>query len=188
MGHRQSLPLKSLVVDQCQSERGFTLVELLCVIVVLGIVASVAVPRIIDLRSDANKATIEGLAGAIRSADGIFASYSLVKGSNKKPYAVWPDGARTSPKTISLRCGHLSATMEGVGRALQGTAENMTGVDGSNYVFAQNSALEFVFEWNQVRWRMKTAPDPNRCSVVYEHYPDTCDGTEPYIEVTTSGC
>ncbi len=54
-----------------QTQRGFTLIELVMVIVILGVLAAVALPKFVDLKGDAQLASTQGVAGALASASAI---------------------------------------------------------------------------------------------------------------------
>jgi len=57
--------------DMKQVQRGFTLIELVMVIVILGVLAAVAIPKFVDLKSDAQVAALQGVVGGINSASAV---------------------------------------------------------------------------------------------------------------------
>ena len=68
-----------------KSESGFTLIELVIVIVILGILAAVALPKYEDMREQARVATIKGQLGTIRSAIAIQYARNALNGQANFP-------------------------------------------------------------------------------------------------------
>ena len=63
---------------------GFTLIELIVVIVILGILAVSAAPRFINLQSDARAATLNAMMGAVKSANSLILGKAVLHGANTK--------------------------------------------------------------------------------------------------------
>ena len=64
------------------NQKGFTLIELVVVIVILGILAVTAAPKFIDLTSDAKASTVQAVQGALNSAADLAHAKALVEGHN----------------------------------------------------------------------------------------------------------
>ena len=67
--------------------KGFTIIELIMVIVILGIIATVAVPRFIDLRTEANANACRASGGSIATAVAIYYASTAFHGTPAFPAA-----------------------------------------------------------------------------------------------------
>jgi MSHA pilin protein MshA len=115
------------------NQKGFTLIELVIVIVILGILAVTAAPKFLNIQGDARGATVAGMEGALKGGISIIYSKALIQ--NK----LSADSALTDP-AVDVKFGYPDATLTALQEVLDTTlavaasADPATGVEWEVFV------------------------------------------------------
>ena len=154
-----------------KKQQGFTLIELVVVIVILGLLAATGLPKYIDVTSDAREASVQGVAGGLRAAAALGQAQYVVNGNK----------AATS---ISMGASNVTVLDENGFAGLGGRPDgNTTGIqaampDPEGFTITGAGA-----QTNSVTYQ-PTSGGSATCQVVYD--PD--DTTGDPVTATVSGC
>ena len=127
-----------------RKQDGFTLVELVVVIAVLGILAATALPRFINVTGQANLATAKGIAAAVRSATTLVHAAYVANGSSSTSVTV--DGGTVTVNSS----GWPTNEAGGINAALQSVSGFTVTHSGTTTTFALNSKSTCSFTYSSV--------------------------------------
>ncbi len=155
--------LNNLALNSGKKQQGFTLIELVVVIVILGILAVTAAPKFIDLTSDAKASVVEAVRGSINSAADMAHAKALVAGQTASTGSVSVAGG-----TITLKFGWPD---EDSMAALLELDDDIAEVSGTAGTFTHVDATTEA-----------------SCVAVYEDNGVTSAEIRPSITSTVTGC
>lgn len=103
-------------MKRLNKQQGFTMIELIVVIVILGILAVTAAPKFISMTTDANKSVITGLKGSMASAMQIVYAKSAIEGEETK-------AGQVISTLVTTEFGYPEASLAGILAAMDVVAK-----------------------------------------------------------------
>lgn len=120
-----------------KKQAGFTLIELVIVIIILGILAVTAAPKFLNLQDDAKEAAAQGVQAAVSSSAQLVYSKSALEGIERKPSGAVSSSDGTN---IDVVYGYPAATDAGIKNAVTIDGSWSGKESGGAYVFSTSSS------------------------------------------------
>ncbi|MCF5840300.1 prepilin-type N-terminal cleavage/methylation domain-containing protein [Aeromonas veronii] len=124
-----------------KKQAGFTLIELVIVIIILGILAVTAAPKFLNLQDDAKKSAAQGVQAAVSSSAQLVYSKSALAGVERSSTAAVSSSDGTN---IAVVYGYPAATSAGIQNAvtIDGSWKGSDATAGTSYQFKADNDLK----------------------------------------------
>ena len=169
------------------NQKGFTLIELVVVMVILALLAAVAVPKFLDLQKQAEVATVKKIAGNLRSALSLRVARALVDGDSLTTLAdtLYPMDLLSAMPEPNKGRGVLAArpTDKGVWYELTGAHDLIYNLKNTDIASDPTDAAYLRFEIEVVQEDINGDGTLDDVGMVFEKY----DGDTDLIDDETVG-
>ncbi|QBF83334.1 type II secretion system protein [Shewanella maritima] len=134
------------------SQQGFTLIELVVVIIILGILAVTAAPKFINLQGDARVSTLQGVKAAIQGGNTLVYSKAALAGEEKK-------GANSDRGSVAIDALKIVSTRFGYMEGKQAEIVKAVQLDTSEWTLTDESTPGVV--------KIQQVGAPDSCYILY---------------------
>ena len=160
-----------------RQQAGFTLIELVVVIIILGILAAVALPKFMGLSTDARVSVVSGMTGSVAEAADMVHALAEVQGQTGSTGTVALPGGTA---TITTAYGYPDGTSTGILASLQDATTAPTQTFPFTFT-AGTSTTPATFAYTAVGGTANST-----CEASYQA--PAAAGDTPTVGTVTSGC
>lgn len=160
---------------------GFTLTELIIVIVILGILAVTAAPKFMNMQGDARKAVLNGMSASMKAAANMVYSKAIIAGVEKQAGPVNLAIQGVAGNSTAIAFGYPTAADTGILEVLDAKT-SATGADAEWGRGALNG--------NYIMWPTGVATTAAGATnaACYVQYTQATSATVPVYTVEATGC